>query len=60
MDVSKKRGVYVVDLEPRERLEEVRESGRGSESALDANFLALAVNLIKHFSLVVRDTFFSF
>ena len=47
LDVSKKRGLSVVDLVLRERIEEVRKSEGGSTSALDAGFLALALTQIK-------------
>jgi cytochrome P450 len=47
IDVSKKRGLSIVDLVLRERIEEVRKSEGGSVSALGADFLAFALTQIK-------------
>lgn len=55
-DVSKKRGLSIVDLVLRECLEEARKSGEGSPTALDANFLNLALTQIKTLLLAGTGT----
>ncbi|KAF2179691.1 cytochrome P450 [Zopfia rhizophila CBS 207.26] len=56
LDVSKKRGLSIMDLVLRERIKESRSSAMGSSDALDPEFMEMAITQIKTLLLAGTGT----